>query len=272
MSKFTGKQFTCAVCGTQRIYTVLSGTTTSGAPDLDTRPGGMARRDRLHAVLCCKTCMYCAPDLSERIETTLALVPSPEYRRLLSEKGIPELARRWACWSLLLEQAGQHAASGWAALRATCLCDDAGTAAGADRYRAGAIESFHRAQDAGRRFAGDRVSEQLILVDLYRRNRRFERAIWLCQELHSSGVPEHIREVVSFQLHRAEQGDSQAYTLDDAFRYAQAPKSWLRPAEELPEQPWRQRLRRLLGISVKIPGVPKRALASVGLSALGDEG
>jgi uncharacterized protein (DUF2225 family) len=272
MTRFAGKQFTCAICGTQRFYTVLSSTETSGAPDLDTRPSGMARRDLLHAVLCCKRCKYCAPDLSERLETAPDLVPSPEYRRLLSEKGIPELARRWACWSLLQERASGHAAAGWAALRATWVCDDASTVQAADRYRAGAIESFHRAQGAGRRFAGDRVSEQLILVDLYRRTRRFERAIWLCQELQAAGAPDHIRDVVSFQLHRAEQGDNLAYTLDDAFKYAQGPEIWKPPSEELPQQHWHQRLTHLLEGSLKIPIAPKRTPSSGILSALADEG
>lgn len=272
MTRFAGKQFTCAVCGTQRIYTVLSSTKASGAPDLDTRPAGMARRDLLHAILCCKRCMYCAPDLSERLETTLELVPSLEYRRVYTEKGIPELARRWACWSLLQERAGGHAAAGWAALRAAWVCDDAGTVPGADRYRTSAIESFLRAQEARRRFAGGRTSEHLILVDLCRRNHRFECAIWLCQELQASGAPDHIQEVVSFQLRRAEQGDSQAYNLDDAFEYAQAPEGWMPPPEGQPEQHWRERLRQLLKMPVQIPAVPKQVLSSRVLSPIGDEG
>ena len=187
------------------------------------------------------------------------------------KRGIPELARRWACWSLLQERSGGYAAAGWAALRAAWVCDDAGVTNGADRYRASAIESFLRAQEARRRFAGGRISEQLILVDLCRRNRRFDCAIWLCQELQSSGAPDHIQEVVAFQLHRAQQGDSQAYTLDDAFEYAQAPESWMPQPEKLPEQPWHQRLRLTLGIPVQFPVFPKRVLSSGTLSPIGDE-
>jgi hypothetical protein len=109
-------------------------------------------------------------------------------------------------------------------------------------------------------------------VDLCRRNLRFDCAIWLCQELQSSSAPDHIQEVVSFQLHCAQQGDSQVYTLDDAFEFAQAPESWMPQPEEVPEQNWRQRLRHLVGIPIQFPAIPKRVLSSGALSPIGDEG
>jgi hypothetical protein len=230
------KQITCAVCRATDRYLVLISTNAIGHPDLDLRPPGMARSATLRAILCCKRCSYCAPDLAKGPPTAAATVQSPEYTDLLADGDIPLLARCWACWSLVQEQGADAEGAGWAALQATWVCDDTTETAWAEHFRSRAIELFQEVRQAGGSFAEDHVTEQLLLLDLLRRSGRFEETLRLCGQLEISDMAPDLLPIVRLQRFLAEHEDCEAYTTNDAQEYAQAPDAWHRSPPTLKDR------------------------------------
>lgn len=240
MTMFMVQEVTCAVCNAKGKYLVLTSTHQFGSPDLDLRQPPDARKAVLRAILRCKKCKYCASDLSECPESAPATIRSREYRTLLSQKRVPKVARRWACWSLVQDEAGEQVGAGWAILSAAWACDDAKRSEWAEVYRNRATDAFQTVRDAGGAFAEDRVVEELVLVDLLRRNGLFVAASHVLHDLELADAQEGFDQVPQFQLALLAHRDRRSYTFQDAKEYAESPDDW-QPAPE--RIPWWRRIR-----------------------------
>ena len=62
----------CGNCGTENRVIVVGSTNQMYPPDLDWRPGEMARSTLKHQVAECSKCHYCAPDLAEKPQSEAA--------------------------------------------------------------------------------------------------------------------------------------------------------------------------------------------------------
>jgi hypothetical protein len=161
---------------------------------------------------------------------------------LLAQKRIPDIGRRWACWSLVERRAGLQADAGRSLLRAAWACDDAKRGEWAEVFRNRALDAFQAVQDAGGVFAENRAVEELILVDLLRRNGLFVSASHRLQSLKPAGAEGESDQVAQFQLALIARRDRRPYTFQDAKEYAESPDDWQPAAEKIPW--WRRVLLR----------------------------
>jgi hypothetical protein len=226
MILYAQRRMTCAVCEFTRAYLVLLAAHSFGYSDLDMRPPARARWDILRTIHCCKSCRYCAPDLSECPPTAPATVKMRQYKALRRDRSVPKLARHWACWSMVQGRAANATGAGRAALHAAWVCDDVGKPLGAERFRSRAIDLFQEVQRSGGSFAGGHVTEQLLLVDLFRKVGRFENGLGLCRQLEAGEIAPELRPIVQFQRFLAEREDRRGYSTHDAEEYAEAPTEW----------------------------------------------
>lgn len=186
------------------------------APDFDTRPGEPVRSTIDMWVARCAGCGYCSADLTHIHEGGPALVYDERYRVLLNDQALPESARWFLCYALILENAGQFSDAGWSALHAGWVCDDARDNAAAARCRMRAIELWKNGKQAGQAFADDVGSEFALAADVFRRAGEFEHAIVACSEaLDMEETPAHLKAVLLREKMFIERRDRSCHSLSE---------------------------------------------------------
>src|SRR5687768_16635994 len=163
------QEITCAICrNVSRQFTPVT-VPDDAPPDSDTRPGPPWSGALETWIAQCPHCGYCAEDVSATLPGAAQIVHSDEYlQRLASDTG-PWLARRLACYALIVEWAHQWADAGWVWLHAAWACDDADDQAAALECRRMAIDRWKRGKELGQGFADDLPTEFAMVTDLYRR-------------------------------------------------------------------------------------------------------
>jgi hypothetical protein len=209
----------CAVCGLESCQTQLRSGAEIQPPDFDTRPGEMVRSTLPDWVMECPHCGYAAGDLSAADSRAFAIVRSEEYRRRLTNPALPQDARRFAAYALLLERIGECADAGWTALHAAWLCDDAGHAEGAWACRGEAVRLWKRGKAQGEKFMEDHLQEFALVTDVLRRMGDFDAAREACLEaLTIESLPGLIEDMLRRQLTLIQQKDSAAHSLGEIER------------------------------------------------------
>ena len=241
VTRFMRREVTCKACGAQITHSFLLSTNSFGAdPDLDFRPGGMARTALLQEVNECDACGYCAPNISRGPDSVADILDSEPYRRAVADLAGPDLARSWRCWALLSEIAGDRAEAGRANLSAAWASDSAGQEDAARAYRAIVLENLSECADAGLLVAQDAESQQLLELDLQRQLGHYTEATRLADAVISSPANDEMREVAQFHAAMIEREDNGRYTFGDARQYAESPEDWLRRGEESDSKRWWQ--------------------------------
>ena len=206
----------CGLCGTGEAEAAASQDESSGPADFDTRPGEPLRSTISGWIQACPDCGYCADDISRAPEGIAEIVASPEYRFYLQDASLPELARRFLCYSCLLERIHQHADAGWSALHAAWACDDARADDAAERCRRRAIVCWQKGKAAGQQFADSLASEFALATDLYRRTRNFDLAIVSCTEgLDLEDVPPTLERLLRRQMVLIQKRDASRHSLSE---------------------------------------------------------
>jgi hypothetical protein len=202
----------CGACGAKSTQTELGSTNRFGAPDLDLRPPPMMR-DTLEVWLQeCPRCGACAPDLAELDDSARATVESADYRGQRAARGVPALAIRFLCASLLAHSRGEIRDAGMRALHAAWACDDASDARAAVACRRRAAGLLARVRAAG---VGDGAGQDdAILADVYRRAGQFKAAAAACDAGIAAGAVEFLADVLRFQRARADAHDAACYRAD----------------------------------------------------------
>lgn len=207
----------CALCGeevTQFVTMPDSEPSTAAPPDFDTRPAPPERDEIGYWVNECPRCGYCAQDVSQAARAAQEIVGSAEYRERLDNVILPAPARRFLCYTLILEKLHQWADAGWSCLHAAWACDDSGAREAAAACRAMAIERWKRGKEVGQSFAGDLASEFALVTDLYRRIGEFEEAAVSCGEgLDLEDVTPAIEAMLRRQAVLIQQRDTAAHSM-----------------------------------------------------------
>ena len=204
----------CGLCGTGTTAADASQNEPGGPADFETRPSEPLRSTIGDWVQACPKCGYCADDISKASDGIAEIVASEAYREYLGDASLPELARRFLCYSCLLERVHQHADAGWSALHAAWACDDAGMDDAAVRCRERAIASWKKGKAAGQQFADSLASEFALATDLYRRTRIFESAIVSCTEgLDLEDIPPMLELLLRRQMVLIQRRDASAHSM-----------------------------------------------------------
>jgi hypothetical protein len=206
----------CRVCHATRFVWPPDATTSVGLPDLDSRPGGPARKAILHAIRMCHSCGYCGSVLSDGDEVTVRVVRSSDYQRLLKSRTFPRLAQKWMCWSTIQEASSQFSGAGWSSLRAAWVCDDRRLREPGLRARNRSIRQFEQARAANQTFGTTSASEAALLADLHRRCGQFESATVLAESEQPDD--ETIAVILQAQQIWSARHDMSCYTLANAAR------------------------------------------------------
>ena len=212
MTTYRSETQICRVCGASVECTILNSTNEFGSPDLDLRPPEMKRSTMDTWLHECPDCGYVSGDLNRPTVGAKATMESEPYAALLADSGIPELARRFARYSLL-----QHAdpeTAGVALIRAAWACDDANDAERARAYRTRAADILLTL----RPFADGEEQATLaaVLVDVLRRAERFGEAKALATELLSSRTikaNDIVASVLQYQCRLCDDGDAECHNV-----------------------------------------------------------
>lgn len=210
-------QKNCFICDTRNRYPDF-GLITLGKPeDLDGRTGGTSRSTVYMLMQQCTSCGYCSPDISSGPSQAKNFIEEAEYKKQLTDLSYPQTARFFLCWSIIQNQSGILHEAGQASLYATWICDDD------NNYRQKAIECrnltidyFQKARTLGLKFAVTNIEEQLILIDLLRRNGRFKEAMEICKEESQKPYDEREELLLMYQEELIEDKSTKRHTIYDA--------------------------------------------------------
>jgi hypothetical protein len=204
----------CAICGAENEVEEQRQVEAAEPPDFDTRPGEPLRSTLPSWVACCRTCNYCAADISVAHAKAHDEVQSDAYRSILNDTYLPLKARHFLCYACLLDRIHEYADAGWTALHAAWACDDIGDSDSGTRCREQAIEYWKRGKHAGLAFSDDLASEYALVTDVHRRMGQFELAQVTCSEaLDIEDLPPVIEHVLRRQKVLIEQHDTAAHSL-----------------------------------------------------------
>lgn len=256
MSRIREEMYCCVLCGTEyRTWDTRSCLVfpVEGAPDLDFRGPRLQRMWDLDWIRECSSCLYAAPRLdyeipgaarlmrSDGILSLIAGTPQTCVRSLVERAAallwtprppprIPVSARPYLTYGLLVERTDPDDAVK-SRVTASWLCDDEEAGPGASHCRALAIATpgcWGSHSPTPRR-----LRTCAILLDLMRRNERFEDALAAARELVRCSGLGPLREVVEFQIELSTARDCGAYSLD------RVNPAWAAAAEEVYGFPYR---------------------------------
>ncbi len=206
----------CGNCGTANNTAVVISTNSFGSLDLDLRPPPMERDTLAHEIQHCITCGYCSRDLEDQIAPADSL-KSMTYRSILDNTGLPELARKFAAFGHLSEQASDPHNAAWASLRAAWTCDDTlGFEESARQMRCTVLRLIQQIHELQQTFADDHDTDSILELDLLRRSGQLDEVRIRSEQLSHTDLPEILRRICTFETVLAAQGDTACYQVDEA--------------------------------------------------------
>ena len=243
MTTFMPREITCAVCGEKMTVNLLASTNTfGGGPDLDGRPGEMARSTMFAWVQMCPVCGYAAQDISQPCSLSREILQSEGYKSCEGLNLKSPLAQTFYRQYMLLRihpalNKDQAVSAMNAALHAAWACDDERDVAGAvacrekalqlvqlllqmirpvpeyrGKSRLGAI--FMRAAKEKQRENTEDLS--LLQADLMRRSGQFDALLSLYEGKDPGDSPRG--ELIAFELEKAKVRDDRCYTAERRLR------------------------------------------------------
>ena len=241
MTNITSKQVPCVLCGKFTAQDILLSTNSSGGSDLDLRPPPMKRDTMSTWLQRCDHCGFVSYDISVLPETDVenqpeslsaelvkSIIESDDYVEQFHCKSYPRLANTFLCYAMLQERGFKSVpACGWACLRAGWVCDDGVKhdkineekhKANAIQCRKKAIQWFEKCRSIGKPFVQQNGSEELILMDLFRRCYMFEDALkeFTRAEGNKQYIDEFVWKLLEFENLLVEQKDVDCYKVSDA--------------------------------------------------------
>ena len=221
------EQVKCGNCGAENEVTVVGSTNQMQYPDLDLRPGEMARSTLPYQVAECKKCHYCAPDIAAKPKSEAAKkaiaqpMPGDGLADRFARAGEIIRAEAEANSGDAEKTAMRYLHSGMFFLRAAWACDDDGKQAEAVKYRrlsATELEKTLALCDKARSVGEWRTAILLVLSDACRRAGDFERAEKAAKQVPSDRKQE--RAIADFQLELCRKKDTGRHTLGEVPGFA----------------------------------------------------
>lgn len=214
MTTFGRETKKCGVCKAKDSYSVMMSTSSFGGGATDGRPapphGMYVPGER------CKSCGYCAVDITEATPRAKEYVRSAEYQACLKDRRYPEFANELLCISALAIADGEdYAAAGQAALWAAWASDTADQEEVAVEMRVRAAVLLEKARARGQRSRRD-GSEALILIDVWRRAKNFDAARRLAEEAFAANPTGQAKLILESQLKWIARSDDHLHLVDEA--------------------------------------------------------
>ena len=189
----------CAMCGNiSRQTVVLSSHKYKGDMRLDSRIPEDAFKYRIQR---CPHCNYVNNEISKRIGIAKEDLKTPEYEKFLNLK-VDNIAKNFMLSAVLFKQLNKQKESAMQYLKASWVFDDLNKEEYAEVCREKACElllPYAETEDDG--------DECLLCIDLYRKNRKFEKALELIARVDDTGI-ESIDQLVEFQKNLISKRDS----------------------------------------------------------------
>ena len=118
------KEFSCYVCGTKSQQTLVLSTNSMGSNDLDLRAPEMERSTIDSWIHRCPSCNYCSSNLSEKNDDAIVIIESQEYKNIIANKNIPQLASSFLALSFIQQKMNYYSNSARSSIHAAWICDD----------------------------------------------------------------------------------------------------------------------------------------------------
>jgi hypothetical protein len=217
MTSYKRDVVTCGACGHASEFNITTSLRAEFGPDLDLRP---AERAMSNWVQRCRSCGYCAPDISKFDERLRGILTSTAYRAILDDRRMPRLAWTFVCAGMLDEASGRQADAGWSYLHAAWELDDFRYDEGARHYRGQAADIFLALLAKGETFADDGASE-LVAADCLRRAGRGAEALPMIDGALARDGDDTVRKALEFERRLIALGDLARYTIWDAKKAAE---------------------------------------------------
>ncbi len=254
MTSYQNQTLHCGNCGQSQAVCQLLSTNSSGSPDLDLRPGGMARNTFSALVQRCQHCGYCAksiqelPSLAARCAMTSGL-----YKQAMQRQNWPHDAVTFYRLALIADAEERHGAAAWALVQAAWSCDrwvpgaddaawlikrvprsppeesaeespeegpkDSLPQRRARLMRLLAARGFCRAMKKQDWPCGHQVQSQIVLLDLWRRAGQYGRALELAQLLSRGdplGEDRFLQDILRLQTRAARARDAGRHCFAEA--------------------------------------------------------
>ncbi len=212
MSTFENRMITCAICGTETEFHVVTSTNTFGSPDLDLRPPEMKRSTMDLWVQECPNCGYVSKSVSDKCDIEEAFLKSKEYRSCDKIWFSSNLARRFYRQYMINARTGNPEDAFYAMIHAAWACDDNKDKKNAIFCRKIAVSRGEKLMETCQ--GEDRDTIFVTISDLLRRSRQFNRLI---KEYSGRELDEDLlNTIISFEIERARNKDCTCYTVEDA--------------------------------------------------------
>lgn len=174
MTTISSTVVTCCICGESSEQSVILSTNTSGPPDLDGRQPEMYRSTIGHWIMYCPHCGLSLEDISNCPDGLLSIIGSHDFTEHI--RNLPSdsmLAWQFLYVSYIKEQYKQYDDATLRAMHAAWAYDDALQHSNSRYARSEAIRLIQIANQNNQFVHDEEGMDNLILVDLYRRNKRY---------------------------------------------------------------------------------------------------
>lgn len=207
----------CAVCGTVNTLIEVTNNDKSEFHDLDSRPEEPYRSTMENWVQACSNCMYCSESIEEAKPGARALVSDEDYSKQFRSSLYPALANKFICQGIIDERIGRYPKAGWAYLHAAWVCDDRKHEA-ARELRLRAVSCFEQAMMKGERIIDERGGPGVMIIDVLRRAKDFERARDYVEIGKRKEEDEMITRLIRFEELLIKNKDTVRHTVQEALK------------------------------------------------------
>lgn len=200
---------TCSVCGNTSPQPVLMSTNTWGYPDLDLRPSEMQRSTMNIWVLECPHCGYVSGNLENKTLISEKFLKSDSYMTCDGIEFIGRISKKFYKAYLIAKEVEEANKCFFNLLHCAWDCDDHEDP-NAAKIRKLALKYFDDLE-----FSDEEKKDYLaIKADLLRRTGQFD---LLIEEFSDVTIGEEIYDkIIRFQIEKANEKDTQCYTVEDA--------------------------------------------------------
>ncbi len=209
----------CCICNANNKVRFVYSTSIFSGPDLDTRPGFMARHNIIYEVFSCKCCGYCNIDLDREIPGAKKVIQSSEYQKQLKKRRNPEKANEFSCLAMIYESRGDIVQAGWQYLKAAWICDDNKKMKQASGCRNLALEKFQDALKNNKSVMKTRGEERLLFADIHRRTGKFNLAEKICIMAQRKRLNQNIRRFLNYEFYLCRIKDGTCHNVEDGMDY-----------------------------------------------------
>lgn len=210
MTMITDEKLKCALCGTEGSYSILYSTNCFGPCDLDTRPAPMERDTLSVQIQVCQNCGYSNYDITTLdYPNVKEIVKSKKYQDILNTN-LPTTAKNFYLFATIAEENKENGVAGYALLKAAWACDDCMELELAMEFRKKSIINYLNYLKKN-----ETDETKLILLDLYRRTKQFDKVIEYASNINFVKENELFDKIRDCEIRLSQIQDSDCHNLGE---------------------------------------------------------